>query len=133
MNYKTDEALQKPIARKPNAQKQALNNNENQEACQQQQIESENQGLHLKLASKEEQIDQLTEQNKQLSTDLTNEKEKNQKLQSSFNQFKESVDIKKLLAIGMSLINNLAKPTDMSELNIFEVPIGSEDLSEKVF
>ena len=109
-----------------------MNNNENQEACQQQQIEAENQELHLKLASKEEQIDQLTDQNQQLSTDLTNEKEKNQKLQSSFNQFKESVDIKKLLAIGMSLINNLAKPTDMSELNILKEPSGSEDLSEKV-
>ena len=48
-------------------------------------------------------------------------------------QFKESVDSKKLLAIGVSIINNLAKPTDMSELNVIgEEPNVSEDPSEMV-
>ena len=118
--------MKKPIAKKPTGLKQASNTNENQEACQQKQTTAENRELHEKLACKEKQIDQLMDQIQQLSSELAREKEINTKLQSSLDQFKESVDSKKLVAIGMSIINNLAIPTDMSELNVFKETKDSE-------
>ena len=133
MNYSTDETLKKPITRKPTGQKLASNNNDNQEVCHQKQTESENKELHQKLAFKEEEVDQLIDQNQKLSSELHSEKEKNRILTLQLDQFKESVDNKKLLAIGISIINNLAKPTDMSELNVIvEEPNVSEDSSEMV-
>ena len=125
--------MKKPITRKPTGQKLASNTNDNQEVCHQKQTESENKELHQKLAFKEEEVDQLIDQNQKLSSELHSEKEKNRILTLQLDQFKESVDNKKLLAIGISIINNLAKPTDMSELNVIvEKPNVSEDSSEMV-
>ena len=65
------------------------------------------------------------------TSELRSEKDKNEKLESSFNQLKQSVDNKKLLAIGISILNSLAKPTDLADLNVI-ADIETETFSEEV-
>jgi len=62
---------------------------------------------------------------------LQEETQKNEKQHSTINQFKESSDCQKLLAIGLSLVNILAKPTDLAELNVVTENI-NENESEQV-
>ncbi len=120
LQYIQDETLKQSISRKPTNKKQASNITENQEACKQKQLEAEISDLYQKLTSKDEQIDKLTDKMEQLSSELKSEKDKSHKLESSIDQLKESVNSGKLIAIALSIINNLAKPSDLSELNIFD-------------
>jgi TolA-binding protein len=85
--------------------------------------------LHQKLNYKEEQINELTETVVQLTAKLQEETQKNEKQHSTFNQFKESSDCKKLLAIGLSLVKILAKPTDLAELNVVTENINENESS----
>lgn len=112
----------------------AAANNDNQQNCKQEQLEAENRELHLKLDSKEEEIAQLEEKIVKLIPHLDSEKEKNEKLQASINQFKESTDRQKFLAIGLGILNAIAIPSDLTGLNVkvYDVDESEEDDSEKV-
>ena len=53
-----------------------------------------------------------------LTSQLKTEQLKYEKLLSEFNQFKESVNSSKLLSIGLCIVNGLAKPSDLANLNV---------------
>ncbi len=131
LDYLQDESLKQKVTKKPTGQKLAESINNNHEICKQQQVEAENKDLHQKLNYKEEQINELTETVVQLTAKLQEETQKNEKQHSTINQFKESSDCQKLLAIGLSLVNILAKPTDLAELNVVTENI-NENESEQV-
>jgi hypothetical protein len=129
---KQNEALKQSIAKKPTGQKLIESTSINQESCLQQQSDAENKLLRQKLLSKEEEIDEKTEIIQRLTSELDTEKAKNEKLESSIKQFSENADYQKLLAIGLNIVNTLAKPTDLINLNVIEDQNSEEDDSEMV-
>ncbi len=54
-----------------------------------------------------------------------------EKLLFQFNQFKLSVDSEKLLSVGLSIVNTLAKPADLVRLDVLNES-GQENDEEMV-
>jgi hypothetical protein len=122
-NVKT---LKQTIAKKPTGKALAAAINNNQEICHQQQLESENKDLHNKLKSKEEEISVVT-------SHLKTEQANHQQLKIEFEMFKSASNIESLLNIGLSLVNTLAKPSDIAQLTFSEnSPDCNESDSEEV-
>jgi len=113
IQYLIDQTLKQPIAKKTTGKASAPGINNYQEICHLQQLESEKKDLHNKLKSKEEEISVITSQ-------LKTEQENHQQLKIEFESFKRASNVESLLKIGISLLNTLAKPSDIAHLNFSE-------------